>query len=84
MKKVFALLLVSVFAIAMVGCGDDDGGATCDETSVQGCYDDYTACTEGLDATASTYLDDLQACVDDYCTCLEDIGCDMSGYDCGE
>jgi len=31
MKKVFALLLVSVFAIAMVGCDDDDAGGPCEE-----------------------------------------------------
>ncbi|MCK9460966.1 MAG: hypothetical protein M0R80_15125 [Proteobacteria bacterium] len=33
MKKVFAILLVSVFAFAMVACGDDDdaGGGPCDD-----------------------------------------------------
>lgn len=34
MKKVFALMIVAVFAFGMVACGDDDdsgGGGPCDE-----------------------------------------------------
>jgi hypothetical protein len=78
MKKVFALLLVSVFAFGMVGCGDDDD-AGCTTEAATACSDAYTACA----TDAGVDLDAANACLDTYCTCLTDLGCDMTGIDCG-
>jgi hypothetical protein len=80
MKKVFALLLVSVFAFGMVGCGDDDDSAGCTTEGAQACADAYTACT----TDAGTDMDVFAACTTTYCTCLTDLGCDMTGIDCGD
>jgi hypothetical protein len=66
MKKVFALLLVSVFAFGMVGCAEDE--ETCTTEAAQACMDNYTACDAG----------DPAACATDYCTCLTNIGCDTA------
>jgi hypothetical protein len=73
MKKVFALLLVCVFAFCMVGCGDDDED-TCTPEGAQACLDNYNACDAG----------DPAACATNYCTCLEGLGCDTAGTSCAD
>ena len=81
MKKVFAILLVSVFAFAMVACGDDDDGASFDnvtacqdlEDTINGleCYAGYE-----VDMTCDTY-EDYTCDVADYFNCTADCyGCD--------
>ena len=80
MKKVFAILLVSVFAFAMVACGDDDDGAVDNVGACQSLEDTINglACYEGaeVDMTCDIYED--AACdISDYFACVEDCyGCD--------
>jgi hypothetical protein len=51
MKKVFALLLVGVFAVAFVGCDDDDAGGPCEDLAdaYQGAID--TVCGDFEDCS---------------------------------
>ena len=78
MKKVFALLLVSVFAFGMVGCGDDDAANPC-----QGCADTYcscvTACGDAADLTCLTNCGTTaaQCLVDNSCT-TSDAGAEFT------
>jgi hypothetical protein len=51
MKKVFALLLVSVFAFAFVACGDDDSGGPCDELADAVQADIDTVCADYPDCS---------------------------------
>jgi hypothetical protein len=71
MKKVFALLLVSVFAFCMVGCGEDEEEG-CTSEAAQACLDDYNLCA------ADAGLDALLTCTTAYCDCLEGLGCDVT------
>jgi len=82
MKKVFAILLVSVFAFAMVACGDDDGGSSVD--NVAACQDleetlnglacaegyDWALSCDGYDGTTCDYADYFQ-CLEDNTTCTD-------------
>jgi hypothetical protein len=95
MKKVLALLLVSVFAVAMIGCGDDDGGGAAD--NVGACEDWLAAMDCGTtdfsslvdcNAYANTTCDisDYFQCLTDGTTCDEATGVvDMTGWaDCAD
>lgn len=71
MKKVFAILLVSVFAFAMVACGDDDDGSS---------IDNVAACQDAEDAiTALECYDDTYP-VDMSCDSWGETTCDMVDY----
>ena len=77
MKKVFALLLVSVFAFAMVACGDDDGGgstldnvAACEE--MQDAHNELTCITVDFDYSCDSY-DGTTCDYAEYFTCMADL-----------
>jgi hypothetical protein len=70
MKKVFAILLVSVFAFAMVACGDDDDGGSA--------LDNVAACQEAEDA-----LNELTCLTVDFnfsCDSYDGTTCDYAEY----
>ena len=69
MKKVFAILLVSVFAFAMVACGDDDDGSS---------VDNVTACQEMEDS-----MNELECLTVDFnysCDSYDGVTCDYAEY----
>lgn len=70
MKKVFAILLVSVFAFAMVACGDDDDGGSS--------VDNVAACQE-LEDTMNE-LECLTVDFDYSCDSYDGTTCDYAEY----
>jgi hypothetical protein len=78
MKKVFAIVLVSVFAFAMVACGDDDSGSSVD--NVAACNDlvdtlNGLDCASGYDwgIDCNLYSADSYPCdIAEYFNCLSD------------
>jgi hypothetical protein len=76
MKKVFAILLVSVFAFAMVACGDDDGGSSIDNVAacqnLQDTLNELECITADFDYGCDAY-DGTTCDYAEYFNCLADV-----------